>query len=47
MRSASGLRVAAANRQRQKQWYVRVRTTPGAAMTTAHAVAGLPAIRDI
>jgi len=34
--------VAAANRQRQKQWYVRVRTTPDAAMTTAHAVARHP-----
>jgi len=42
MRSASGLRVAAANRQRQKQWYVRGRTTPDAAMTTAHAVARHP-----
>jgi len=42
MRSASGLRVAAADRQRQKQWYVRVRTTPGAAMALAHAVARHP-----
>jgi len=35
MRSASGLRVAAEGPLRHKQWYVRVRTTPDAAMTIA------------
>ncbi len=42
MRSASGLRVAAESPRGHKQWYVRVRTTPGAAMPLAQAVARHP-----
>jgi len=45
MRSASGLRVAAAGDARppgHRQWYVRVRTTPDAAMVIARAIARHP-----
>ncbi len=45
MRSASGLRVAAAGDARllgHRQWYVRVRTTPDAVMAIAQAIARHP-----
>ncbi len=45
MRSTSGLRVAAAgdsHRVGHRQWYVRVRTTPDAAMAIARAIARHP-----
>jgi len=45
MRSASGLRVTAAGDARppgHRQWYVRVRTTPDAAMVIARAIARHP-----